>query len=64
MYIIDIMTSRTNRLMLEVKDYEAAYAAFQSACKMIDLAANSDKKVELWDDETSEVLNSYGEIED
>lgn len=64
MYIIDIMTSRTNRLMLEVKDYETAYVAFQSACKMIDLAANSDKKVELWDDETSEVLNSYGEIED
>lgn len=64
MYIIDIMTSRTNRLMLEVKDYEAAYAAFQSACHMIDLAMNADKKIELWIDETGEVLDSYGEIED
>ena len=64
MYIIDIMTSRTNRLMLEVNDYKAAYTAFKSACDMIDLTANSDKKVELWLDDTAEVLASYGEIED
>ena len=64
MYIIDIMTSRTNRLMFEVKDYKAACAAFKSACEMIDLAENSDKKVELWIDETGEILDSYGEIED
>jgi len=64
MYIVDIMTSRTNRIMFEVEGCEAAYAAFRSACEMIDLAVNSDKKVELWIDETGEVIASHGEIED
>ena len=61
MYIIEVYTSKRNRVMLEVKGDEAAWAAYNLACDMADLTGAS---VKLWEDDSGDTLAEYNKEED